>query len=219
MSGSTFLDLERYMSWQLSRLLSVPNRSSTRAALANLRRGVGKPPGSIPDIWTYTLEGLGEKHSDWLSRDGIATKEEWAIHLAMTHFALHQQGKEWKTGGDGVYPGAMHQTGVEFGLGRSVLELARNNEGFIRDDDFDRIKKRFDILVTSNSITELAHHLRSMITLLARKDIPLDYVRLAKDLNDYQVLKLRDRVRLRWGQDFYWRKPTQDEELEEREEK
>lgn len=213
MSGSTVLAIERYVSWQLTRLLSMPESSATRAALANLRRGAGKLPGSVPAVWNYTLEGLGDKHPEWLSRDGQATAEEWAIHQAMTFFALHQQGKKWKNAENGSHPGAMHQPEKEYRLGRSLAKLIQN------EDDFVRVKRRFDALVTANSINELAHHLRSMVTLLAGKDIPLDYAHLAADLYAFQIPWLRDRVRLIWGQDFYWKEKLSNEDLIESEEK
>lgn len=213
MGENTIFELERYVLWQLSRLLAMPESSATRASLANLRRGVGKVPGSMPSIWTFTLEGLGEKHPDWLSRDGLATPEEWAIHQAMTYFALHQQGKTWKKDKDGFYSGAMHQQGKEYRLGRSIAKLIKS------DDDFVRVKRRFDALVTANSINELAHHMRGMVTLLAGEKIPLDYGHLAADLYAYQISWRRDRVRLIWGQDFYWKKPLQEEEKSESEEK
>ena len=58
-------------------------------------------------------------------------------------------------------------------------------------------------MVTSESIDEFAHHLRSMVQLLKAEGIGLDYVQLTKDLYWFQIPELRDNLRLRWGQDFY----------------
>ena len=47
--------------------------------------------------------------------------------------------------------------------------------------------------------------------------VRLDYVRLAADLYDLQFPEASQRVRLRWGQDYY-RTPADAEELKNQEE-
>ena len=166
-------------------LLNGRNESSTRAALARLRRGIGKPPGSMPELWSITLDGLPEPLK---GISGGPTKGEWAVYTALTLFALHQQGKELKGR-------PMHREGEP--LGASVRRLVRN------DDDEERVKRRFDAAATSDSPEEFSNHLRGVVQLLKAEDIPLDYSALAEDLYLFQIPEARDSVRLRWGRDFY----------------
>lgn len=82
-------------------------------------------------------------------------------------------------------------------LGTSVGSLVKE------ENDFLRIKRRFDAAATSDSLAEFSHHLRGLIQLMRDKAIPLDYAGLASDLYFYQSRDARDSVRLRWGRDFY----------------
>ena len=166
-------------------LLNSKNESATRAMLAKLRRGIGKPPGSMPELWPVTLDGLPEPLA---GKTGGPTKGEWAVYTALTLFALHQQGKELKGK-------PMCREGES--LGASVHHLIKS------DDDEARVKRRFDAAATSQGPEEFAHHLRGLIQLLKSEDIPLDYPALAEDLFLFQFPEARDSVRLRWGRDFY----------------
>jgi CRISPR system Cascade subunit CasB len=78
----------------------------------------------------------------------------------------------------------------------------------------DAIKRRFDTVITSDSPEELAYHLRGLIQLLRSKSIPLDYPKLAEDLFNFQSPALRDGIRLRWGQDYYFNKGKDEENNE-----
>ena len=166
-------------------LLNSKNESATRAMLAKLRRGIGKPPGSMPDLWPFTLDGLPESLG---RKTGGPTKGEWAVHTALTLFALHQQGKD-------LGKSCMHQEGATLGI--STHRLVE------RPEEEDRIKHRFDAVATSQAPEEFAHHLRGIIQLLRDKGIPLDYSVLTEDLYRFQFPEARDTVRLRWGRDFY----------------
>jgi CRISPR system Cascade subunit CasB len=164
----------------------------SRAMLAKLRRGIGKPPGSVPDIWEITIDGMPE---DLLSKDGIPTREEIAIHTALTLYAMHQQGREKPMSVSGNGDDGAH-IGNSFGsaVGKLVKPDKSNEQS---------IKRRFDAAVTSGDFIELATHARGLIQLLKAEEIPLDYPQFAKDLFFFQLPENADRVRLRWGQDFY----------------
>ena len=175
-----------------------------RATLAQLRRGIGRHPGSMPDIWDFTLGDLpGEFHS----QTGDPTPGEWAAHIALTLFALHQQGKN-------LHDEAMSVSDAskpDRSLGHAVRTLVME-----RGSDADTaIRRRFSVVVTSDSTEELAHHLRGLIQLLRNDGIALDYPRLAEDLYKFQLPALRDGVRLRWAQDYYIVKGKEEEEYEE----
>ena len=161
------------------------NESATRATLAKLRRGIGKPPGSMPEIWKVTLEGLPD---GLLSKDGAPTTSEWAVHTVLTLYALHQQGKD-------LQKSPMSCENVS--LGCAIRRLVKSEE------DEPRVKRRFDAAATSDNLEEFSHHLRGLVQLLKAEDIPLDYPALTKDLYWFQIPETRDSVRLSWGQDFY----------------
>ena len=62
-----------------------------KAALANLRRGVGRVPGDLPELWGSFLLGMPQELQ---SINGEPTRAEWSIYLALTLYAMHQQGNE-----------------------------------------------------------------------------------------------------------------------------
>ncbi len=189
----------RYVHGKLQQLLKGGNEALTRSQLAQLRRGIGKAPGSQPELWDLTLEGMP---ADLSGVSGQPSWGEWAVHLALTLFALHQQGRSWQTD-------CMHQPGMP--LGQAVRRLAPTAE------ELPRIKRRFDQVVTADSPREAAHHLRGLITMLAASGIPLDYPQLAQDFYRYQIPQERDRVRLKWGREFYAVPAAQDEDPEKTE--
>lgn len=174
--------VQRKISW----LTGSNNESATRASLARLRRGIGKTPGSMPELWETTLKDLSPN----LMGDGEApSRVEWAVHTALTLYALHQQGKDLKLQ-------CMSQKGES--LGTALRKLIGNDEEVEK-----RIKRRFDATLTAASMEELSHHLRGLIQLLKAKSLPMDYPALTEDLYWLQFPSANDSVRLRWGRDFY----------------
>lgn len=155
------------------------------AALANLRRGVGRAPGELPELWGSFLQ---EMPSEFFNQDGNATATEWAVYLALTLFALHQQSQDKSMFADGA------------GIGQAVRQLSNKQK---EDPQESGAFKRFSALITSDSIEEVSHHLRGLIQLLKREGLPLDYPQLAFDLFELQFPDSAPRVKLRWGQDYY----------------
>ena len=168
---------------RINRLLNERETGSGKAALANLRRGIGMKPGEIPELWGEIFRGMPE---EMYSRSGKPTAAEWAVYIALTTFALHQQGQA----------DAMHRE--QRSLGRAVGMLCAE------PDDEERLLRRFRQVVTASEMTELSYYLRGLIQLLRAEGIALDYAQLASDLYDFQFSASRQRVQLRWGQDFYY---------------
>jgi len=159
-----------------------------RAALANLRRGVGKRPGELPRLWGEFLQGLPE---ELLGRSREPSRAEWAVYLALTLYALHSQGH--------ALPGDnMHREGV--GLGTAVRRLALAKDASVTEGS---MLGRFNSLATASGMEELSHHLRAMVELLRSEGIALDYVRLADDLFRLQLQEAAPGVKLAWGRDYY----------------
>jgi len=143
-----------FVKYKISRLSESQNDAAARATLAKLRRGIGKTPGSMPELWGTTLAGLPKELIG--KNDEPPTYGEWAVYTALTLYALHQQGKDIKKQG-------VSEDGKFFGI--VVGKLIENEE------DEKRIKRRFDAAATSDSLDEISHHLRGLIQLLKDKPI------------------------------------------------
>ena len=161
-----------YTAQRLHWLWALPD-NQRRAELAKLRRGVGHAPGDLPELWGSFLRGMPESFQ---GRSG-PSHAEWAVYLALTLYAVHQQGNDQP----------MNRPGNT--LGRAVRQLAERNTPAGQDWTEASVLRRFNALATAEEITEISHHLRGMIQLLsAAKDggIPLDYPQLAADLYELQ---------------------------------
>ncbi|GAA3490832.1 type I-E CRISPR-associated protein Cse2/CasB [Streptomyces cremeus] len=207
--------------------LQAPYRqhaSSAVAALARLRRGVGKAAHEAPESWGNDgLEELSairaELDSAGAENDASAKfysaderrwsvrreqAEERAVFLAITLWALHQQS---------IRDANMH--GHDWGLGRSVRYLAQGrpaatsaevtavaDEG--REEELNEaLRKRFVRIGTSTSFEMLGVRLREVVVLLRGARIPLDYARLADQLSDWQDPPRQAEIRRAWGRDFH----------------
>jgi len=157
------------------------------ATLANLRRGIGKEPGSEPTLWEITLDGLPET----LQGTGVKPSPgERAVHTTLTLFALHQQGKN-------IRLKCMNESGVT--VGGAIRQMIRQ-----KPEREEAIKRRFMVAVTADSYEELAWHLRGIVQLLRAEEIKLDYPNLAKNIFHFQFADYRDSIRLQWGRQLYW---------------
>jgi CRISPR system Cascade subunit CasB len=178
-------DVKLYAAQQLHRLQALPD-NQRRAELAKLRRGIGHAPGELPELWGSFLLGMPESFQG----RSAPSAAEWAVYLALTLYAMHQQGNDRPMN----CPGNT--------LGRAVRQLAeRNSAG--QDWTEASVLRRFNALATADSMPEVSYHLRGMIQLLRREEIPLDYPQLAEDLYQYQFVDGAPNVRLRWGRDLY----------------
>ena len=199
-SGRTGDRIGDYVAKRISYIASMGETGQQKAMLANLRRGAGKEPGELPELWGILLDGFPE---EWLGNGDGAGCEEWAAYIALTLFALHQQGKSTESS-------LMHNEG--YPLGRALKKLAGGDA-----DKESRVLRRFKQMASSEDIRGVAYHLRGIVQLLKAEDIPLDYKSLARDLHRYQQQEERSRVRLNWAEDFY-RMTEEKDEGKEREE-
>lgn len=166
------------------RTVPVPEAVS---ALARLRRGIGRTPG-----FDYTLEDYLHVPDEWVPAADEPTDAEYAVHDAVTLYALHQQSRRER----------MHVDGR--GLGQALARLAqvsRNPEG---------IRRRFAALGTGSSYQESTYHLRSLVTMLREHQIPLDYGLLADDLKLLRRPDGRPKVQAIWGREFFRSRPGTD---------
>lgn len=192
MKKDDFEKLLRYIGSKINNLQDTLDRGTTKAELASLRKGLGKVPGEIPELWGSILldmpdELIGNQNA------------EQVVYSVLTLYAFHQQGNK----------DAMHRhisaeqnrndnmKYESYHLGTAVAHLVKEKE------DEGRIRRRFNVMATSSDIKELTYHLRTIIKMLSGDKIPIDYIELARNLYDYQCEDRRNRVRLRWGEDYF----------------
>jgi len=159
-----------------------------KACLAKLRKGVGKIPGELPELWGILLDKLPEELE---GASGEPSKAEWAIYLSLTLYALHQQGCALPAQNMNKYGST---------LGGAVRRLVEEDVDAPAETS---ATKRLNRLATSMNMQEASNHLRGIVQMLRAKGIELDYVQLADDLYQFQFPDQATRVKLRWGQDFY----------------
>ncbi|MFI6713496.1 type I-E CRISPR-associated protein Cse2/CasB [Nonomuraea sp. NPDC050478] len=162
----------------------LKDQSWAVATLAQLRRGAGKLPQEVPELWGVCgIERLYEER-DLTEKEAV--RAEAALFLAVTLYALHQQSQDSQ---------GMHKDGVD--LGEAVRRL-------MPDDGIDEtIRRRFVRLGTATTRQALANRLREIVTLLRRDSIELDYALLARLLYLAQDPDGMRRVRERWGRAFH----------------
>lgn len=182
--------IEAFVGRKIHILQAESDLGSGKAMLANLRRGIGREPGELPQLFGILLLDMPE---EFWSKNGTATKEEWVCYTALTLYALHQQGYDAKSQ-------HMH-TDEDVSLGKAMYRLAASYDGDPNAEQ--RVVQKMRMLATSADVKELSHHLRGIVQLFKANGISLNYRRLAGDLYEMQFPEGKRKVCLRWGQDFY----------------
>jgi CRISPR system Cascade subunit CasB len=167
-----------------------PTALST-SALAQLRRGVGRAPGSVPEIWPWTMDGL-----ESTAKSDRPSPEETAVHHALTLFAVHQQSRDT----------SMNESGRTFGRAVRLLADRAGTDHAIQESP---VYRRFTAMATANGFSELVVHARGLIGQLRAEKIGFAYPAFAGDLCDLATSWASSEVRRRWSRDFYAR-PTAD---------
>lgn len=180
-----------YVNRRIFLLTGNLNAGDAKGWLAQLRRGIGKKPGELPELWGILLQTLPE---ELMGKGNEPSHAEWAIYTALTLFALHQQG----------HAESMNLPGKENSLGGSAQKLVHT------DEEEERVRAKLSLAAQSYDMEELAYRLKTLIRLFSADNVKLDYVDLAKDLFLFQKEKYTDGIRLKWGQDFYRNIKTND---------
>jgi CRISPR system Cascade subunit CasB len=129
-------------------------KHENRAALAALRRGLGKSPGGVAEMFPYVMPFIGEHLSMQRQND---------YFLVASLFAAHQL--TWTpTGG----------SERDSNLGASFRRLRAVT-------DSGSIEKRFVALLNAER-EDLPDHLRHAISLLKAHDTPVHWAQLLRDL-------------------------------------
>ena len=178
-------DVGRLVDWRIGgprglQARYLQNESRARGEMAALRKGASRDSGELPEIWELTSVEIPEYASD------APTREEIAVHTAMTLYAVHQQSR------------TEHMFSPGVGLGSAARRLIGSP-----DEENPSARARFNALVTSTTVAELRHHLRSFVSLLRARGIALDHAMLADDVLRFQQPGGAKKVRLAWARQYY----------------
>lgn len=165
------------------------------AGRAHLRSALGKEVGSVPAIWSYTMET--NETDGYIGLSDTPTRGERAVHTALTLWALHQ--------GSSSRP--MHRKWERpRSIGGTVRHLAHSQAGADKKAEEHPVYQRLCAMIAAPTYEALEIHARGMVNLLKSAEVPMDYSRFASDLYKWQDPKLRPSVVRNWGRDFA-RKP------------
>ncbi|WP_295715839.1 type I-E CRISPR-associated protein Cse2/CasB [uncultured Mitsuokella sp.] len=186
-------DIRRFMQRRIHTL------NPSKAALARLRRGIGKNIGEMPELLGFVLPE--EELSSFPLQEAQIEK---ALYTALTLYALHQQGcancvSTNMTEGDSS---VSHKNSFGHAV-RKLWNITNNQNG---------VSRRFDQVLTAKDLQELSTHARGLINLMKQQGVSIDYPSFAVDLYWFQQLDYRKDVILSWGKDFYMQRKEDDEE-------
>lgn len=156
--------------------------------LAALRRGARREAGSVPEMWPFYQTMVDERYLTGSDRGWDPPVELQAEHHALTLFGVHQQSQ--------LRPMHVEEVGVGTAL-RTLRQSGRFSE--------DAVDRRFAQAATATTLTELAHHLRGLVSQMrgGGNAQPLDYSQLVKDLRDWCWPQTQHQVRRRWGGQYH----------------
>lgn len=144
-----------------------------RAALATLRRALGKEPGAAPEAYPIVMPYVPEHAGERIER---------IYFLVGSLFALHP--KSWlRVEGD--------RSPRDFGASMRVLAERRPGGG---------VERRFGALLACSE-SELGEHLRHAVALLKSGGVGVDWVRLISDLKEWTYE--RRPAQRRWARSFW----------------
>lgn len=123
-----------------------------RAALAALRRGLGKQPGEAPDMFPYVIPAL----------EGVHPRDEWAYFSVASLFGMYPA--PWKRG--------TGENGRNFGS--SFREVGTTSKS-------GSIEGRFVAMMNARR-EDLVDHLRSGVALCQSNNVAIDWARLLHDI-------------------------------------
>ena len=160
-----------------------------KGALANLRRGLGKGPGTVrvmdPHVLPYTA--------------GLSLRQEEAYYIVGALFAMWYQGKE------------SVDLNKPLNLGSSMRILVKRavDEGSTYEEAEERIGKYLSALLDSHP-DELPEQLRHAVSLLKAKEIPVNWLQL---LDDIQYWHREGQFREHnWARSFWQSQDNNEEE-------
>ncbi len=144
-----------------------------RGALAALRRGLGKPPGSEPLTYPYVVFKLPD--------DLRSPEDEGPYYLVASLFALHPLST------------------TEGNMGSHLRELVRQAG---KDKPPPNVERRFVLLLLAHP-NDLYKLLQPAVSLLKAGNVPINWYQLLHDLKSWHYANARSEVRRQWATDFW----------------
>jgi len=173
--------------------------ASARAALAGLRRGRGKAPGTVTEMYSLVVPRLRDAEP-WEKQSWVDT----TYFLIATLFAGHRWSRE------NIEPDSFRETHSSLGASFQAFERTAEADGHAVSAS---MEKRFAALLESDQ-NALPNHLRYAVNIL--NDTPIDWATLLDDTLQWDAEK---RTQLRWAKAYWYRppaKPKDDESETER---
>ncbi|MDD3925473.1 MAG: type I-E CRISPR-associated protein Cse2/CasB [bacterium] len=159
--------------------------NKNRMALAVLRRGLGRPPGTVLSMSPY-IETF--RPEPW--------QRAW-YYLVAALFASYP-GPEPSRKPDPLSMKERQNIGVT--MDGIVHAYVLEGKGMNKDDARKRVERRFMALLNSHP-DDLPRHLMHAISLAKSKDVPVDYRRLLRDLQYWT--SENKWVQLQWAASFW----------------
>jgi len=135
-----------------------------RGAIANLRRGLGKSPGTVPQMDRYVLKFLPE--------DTELGQEE-PYYLVASLFAFWHQGRD-------------SPESTEGNLARSLRALVEQEQDSNKRDNLEKSTEKRLVALLNCHRDDLPEHLRQIVSLLQSKDAPVDWAQLLSDIKHWE---------------------------------
>lgn len=153
-----------------------------RAARAALRRGLGQPPGTVPDMFPYIVRRLPNTvhPGSW---------EERCYYLIAALYAWHP---------------------VSAGTGNLGDHFARTLDPDPGRNE--ATERRFTALLTAHPDDLHFHLRQAISFLRSRDEIPVNWHQLMWDLRDWGYPEQRNRVQRRWAGQFWRRRSDSSDE-------
>ncbi|AKK11722.1 type I-E CRISPR-associated protein Cse2/CasB [Corynebacterium uterequi] len=161
-----------------------PAHHSSRARLAELRRGAGLKLEQNPLALELTIYStFPEFEENLVGKGDRISDSERAAYFALSLFGVHMQ--------SATMP--MHVPVRTFANACGVLSSRRESSS---------VKHRVDAMLLASSEDARMIHVRSLVTLLRAEEIGFDYGKFAQDLRGLMNPKKRPSIQLTWGRDF-----------------
>ena len=170
-------------------------KEQDRGALAALRRGLGKPPGTAREMDRHVLPYLPPESGLPASP---REKREDAYYLVGALFAYWHQGKDTV----GTNPPANMGASLYDMVKQDVAADTSNRKPEDKWKDAERRTEKRLVTLLNCHQDDLPDHLRHTIGLLKSKEIPINWLQLLNDVQNWQR-ESRD-VQRRWARQF-WR--------------
>jgi len=174
--------IHSFVSVKISELCDDTNWA--KYTLAKLRRGIGKIPGEVPELYEITLGGLSKE----LAGGNAPSTAEYAIYSTLTMYALNKTGMDnepHKTGGDS--------------FGQAVRKLV------MIDNSSERlIRIRFNAAITASDMPGFSYHAHRLVKAF-KSNMPairLDYPQFAVDLYKLYSENTKKEVLYKWTSDL-----------------